>query len=111
MFPSDTEQRRAPRPWRAALRSAAELVVAFATLDAYPSAGSPHASSAAHDAPLFDLDGDVWSWPDGPRRDERAAPAARRRGHGRPSAAPAVCLHAGGRAGSARPAPRRSTHA
>ncbi|WP_354702045.1 hypothetical protein DSM112329_02397 [Paraconexibacter sp. AEG42_29] len=94
MFSPTEDQSRTPHPWRAALRNAAELVVAFATLDGYTLPGPSHASPAGADAPLFDLDGDRWTWPE-PRHPEDRIVTARRRGHGRPPVSPAVCLHGG----------------
>lgn len=107
MFSPSEDQSRPSRKWRAAVRNAAELVVAFATLDSYPLNGAPHDSFDDPDAPsggeaVVTAPGD----PHG--RHERVLPAARRRGHGSIVARPLVCLH-GGSAASLAPAEVRTT--
>lgn len=91
MFSPTEDLSRAPRKWRAALRNAAELAVAFATLDSYPLPRAPHGSPAGADAPLFDLDA-PWSWPDPLAHSARVLPTSRRRGHGHVPATDVPCL-------------------
>jgi hypothetical protein len=91
MFSPTEDQARHRLHWRAALRNAAELVVAFATLDSYPLPRAPHGSPAGADAPLYDLDAS-WTWPDPHGRAERALPSSRRRGHGHVPATDVPCL-------------------
>ncbi|MCW3039486.1 MAG: hypothetical protein JWM31_1391 [Solirubrobacterales bacterium] len=92
MFPPTEDQSRSPRPWRAALRGAAELVVAFATLDSYPLNRTPDDSSDG-DALLAELDIFHGAARDPHGRAARLEGAARGRGHGRPPVRAVLCLH------------------
>lgn len=109
MFSPSEDQSRVPRQWRAALRNAAELVVAFATLDSYPASRAPHDSVDVADAPAFDRcegrrsaehapvdashSGRRTPRPDPHGRGSRITRTGTRRGHGTPAPAPAICLH------------------
>lgn len=92
MFSPTEDLSRAPQPWRAALRNAAGLAVAFATLDSYPLSRVPHGSSSGADAP-FDIEAVEVLTTDPHGRVDRVLGSARRRGHGAVASRPAVCLH------------------
>jgi hypothetical protein len=106
MFPHDDRPDPTPRPWRAALRSTLDLVVAFATLrdadveaDAVSGDGAPAAPRAAQSAAAT---GDHAQHAAAPRASGPAPATHAHHPHRRPLPAPARAR----RPGAPRPAPQ-----
>jgi hypothetical protein len=95
MFSSKEDLSRPPRQWRTALRNAAELVVAFATLDSYPLNRGPHGDIDGLPATVESDQAVVAAPVDRHGRSDRVASIRRPRGHGFAPARPALCVHRG----------------